>query len=157
MATDKVAEANTARLDLSTGPVEQGTAAQRTTVYFDGSCPLCSAEISHYATRDKEQRLCFIDVSGQGVDPGTDLSCEAAMQRFHVRLPDGTLRSGASGFVALWEELPGWRWLAKFARLPGVTYLLELFYRCFLPMRPMLSQLAARLGAKPASQQTKPS
>ncbi|MEM9257169.1 MAG: DUF393 domain-containing protein [Pseudomonadota bacterium] len=125
-----------------------------TTVYFDGSCPLCNAEISHYASRDRNQRLRFVDVSQVDSDPGADLSREAAMQRFHVRTPDGNLASGAHGFVALWQALPGWRWLAKIARAPGVTPLLELIYRLFLPARPSLSRAAVRLGAKPAVQQT---
>ncbi|MEM8660514.1 MAG: DUF393 domain-containing protein [Pseudomonadota bacterium] len=150
-ATDVAEPESTSGLDSSAGAAVQNASAGQITVYFDGSCPLCSAEISHYAAKDKEQRLCFLDVSQQGVNPGADLSSETAMQRFHVRLPDGTLKSGASGFVVLWEELPGWRWLAKIARLPSVTPLLELFYRCFLPVRPMLSRLAARLGAKAAS------
>ncbi|MEM1154637.1 MAG: DUF393 domain-containing protein [Pseudomonadota bacterium] len=142
-------------LDISAGAAEQCASAGQTTVYFDGSCPLCSAEISHYVAKDKEQRLCFLDISQQDVNLGADLPTETAMRRFHVRLPDGTLRSGASGFVALWKELPGWRWLAKIARVPGVTLVLELFYQCFLPVRPMLSRFAARLGAEAASQQPK--
>ncbi len=66
------------------------------------------------------------------------------MARFHVREADGTLRSGAAAFVTLWGAVPAWRWAAKLGRLPGVTPLLELAYRGFLPVRPFLSRAVAR-------------
>ncbi len=125
-------------------------AADRLTVYFDGSCPLCSVEIDHYASRPEGENLEYVDVSRAGSELGPGLSADQAMARFHVRLPDGRLVSGARAFVAIWRRLPGWRWAARMARLPGVTPMLEGAYRLFLPVRPALSKLAARLGAKAA-------
>ncbi len=66
------------------------------------------------------------------------------MARFHVQLQDGRMVSGAAAFVALWLVMPGWRWLGRIARLPGVTPALELAYRGFLKLRPGLQQLARR-------------
>ncbi|MEM9878555.1 MAG: DUF393 domain-containing protein [Pseudomonadota bacterium] len=121
------------------------------TVYYDGSCPLCTAEIGHYATRKGSEALCFIDVSQKNAELGADLAPDAAMQRFHVRQADGTLLSGARAFIAVWATLPGWRWAARLAHVPGVSTLLEGAYRLFLPIRPALSWIAAKLGAKPAT------
>lgn len=119
------------------------------TVYFDGACPLCSAEIGHYAGLAGSERLCFVDVSAPDAQTGPDLPREAAMARFHVRRADGRLLSGAPAFAAIWEQVPAWRHAARFARLPGAMRVLDLFYRLFLPARPLLSRLAARLGARP--------
>ncbi|WP_205626903.1 thiol-disulfide oxidoreductase DCC family protein [Pseudoponticoccus marisrubri] len=120
-------------------------------VYYDGSCPLCTAEIGHYAGQPGGDRLSFVDVSQPGTNPGPDLTPRDAMRRFHVRLPDGRLLSGARAFVAIWEVLPRWRWAARIAGLPGMPTVLELAYRAFLPVRPLLSRIAAALGAKPAN------
>ncbi len=117
-----------------------------TTVYYDGACPLCTLEIDHYRTREGAERLEFVDVSNESADPGPDLPREAALKRFHVRRADGTLAHGAAGFVEVWETLPGWRWLARIARLPGVLTVLELGYRAFLPLRPHLARAVGRLN-----------
>lgn len=117
------------------------------TVYFDGSCPLCQAEIGAYRRQDATGNICFRDVSRSEAAPAPDLTRQQAMQRFHVRRGDGSMLSGAAAFVALWAGLPGWRWLARLAALPGVLGLLEAGYRLFLPVRPIVSKLFARAQA----------
>ncbi|MEM7718196.1 MAG: DUF393 domain-containing protein [Pseudomonadota bacterium] len=119
------------------------------TVYYDGACPLCTAEIEHYETREGADKLCFLNIAEPGADAGPNLQQSDALKRFHVRKPDGTVLSGAAAFIEIWTILPGWHWLARLARLPGVPVLLEVAYRIFLPIRPALSWMAARLGAKP--------
>ena len=114
------------------------------TVYYDGACPLCRAEIAHYRRCRGADDVAFVDVSVPDADPGTDLPREAAMKRFHVRDRDGALHSGAAGFATLWRTLPGWRLAGRLAAAPGIRTLLELAYRGFLPVRPMLSRLVGR-------------
>lgn len=121
------------------------------TIYFDGSCPLCSVEIGHYASRQGGDRLTFVDASAEGVELGPDLTADDALRRFHIRLPDGTLLSGARAFVAVWQSLRGWRWAARLAMIPAVMPVLEGAYRLFLPVRPTLSKLAERLGVLAAN------
>ena len=115
------------------------------TVYFDGSCPLCRAEIGLNSAQKGADRIRFQDVAATGerfAEPlGVDLAEEQALARFHLRLADGTLVSGAAAFVQIWMQLPAWRWAARLGSLPGVMPLLELAYRMFLPIRPLLSRV----------------
>ncbi len=117
----------------------------KSTVYFDGSCPLCRAEISYYRRADRAGTLCFVDVSEPTAVKAEGMTCASAMARFHVRASDGRLLSGAAAFVEVWSGLPHWRWVARAASLPGALTALEVAYRMFLPVRPFISRLFGRI------------
>jgi predicted DCC family thiol-disulfide oxidoreductase YuxK len=115
------------------------------TVLYDGACPLCRREIGVYRGLRPNQPICFSDVSDQAqqLPPGT--TREQLMARFHVRGRNGELLSGAQAFLALWAALPGWRWLARVGRMPGMAWAMEQSYRLFLRWRPALQRWASRL------------
>jgi predicted DCC family thiol-disulfide oxidoreductase YuxK len=104
---------------------------------YDGSCPLCQREIGLYQSLTPLQPVAWLDVSTANLSPETR---HQFMARFHVQQSDGQLLSGAAAFVALWLNMPGWRWLGRLGRLPGVTPVLEMLYRGFLPIRPTLQK-----------------
>ena len=117
------------------------------TVLYDGACPLCRREISHVkglADRRGDNALCFVDVSNAAGEQRFAAEREALLARFHVERSDGSRLDGAAAFVAMWERLPGWRWLARLCRTPGVPSLLEASYRIFLKLRPTLQKLQRR-------------
>ena len=118
------------------------------TVLFDGACPLCRREIAHVkglAERQGDSGLCFVDISRETEgDALSDAERAALLARFHVQRADGSRLDGAAAFVAMWRRLPGWRWLAKLAGLPGALPLLELAYRGFLVVRPTMQKIARR-------------
>lgn len=118
-----------------------GTApAERpTTIYYDGSCPLCRSEITYYKSCSGKDRLAFVDVSGPGAAKlAPDLDRQAAMKRFHVRRADGTLVSGALAFATVWQQIPEWRWAGRLFAFPGPRHVAELVYRVYLRYRPGL-------------------
>jgi ubiquinone biosynthesis monooxygenase Coq7 len=131
--------------------------SEKLTVLYDGACPLCKREIAHVkrlAEGESNSELCFVDIStdptqGEGWESKqvTLTATERAklLARFHVQRADGSRMDGAAAFVAMWERLPGWRWLAKFSRLPGMLSVMEFAYRGFLTVRPQLQKLARRL------------
>lgn len=131
---------------MATFSADDGSSAVCTTVYFDGACPLCNAEISHYRRQRGAEALRFVDVSAEGGIESNDLTREEALKRLHIRTPDGRLVSGAAAFVAIWHLLPGWSWAARIATLPGGLVVLEALYRMFLKIRTPLSRFGALLG-----------
>jgi predicted DCC family thiol-disulfide oxidoreductase YuxK len=110
------------------------------TVYFDGSCPLCTKEIGLYKNADGAERITFCDVSRADSALPADLTPAAAMARFHVRGADGQLESGAAGFALLWSSLPRWRWLGRIVSVTPVRAVAELAYRGFLTIRPAVQR-----------------
>lgn len=120
------------------------------TVLYDGACPLCRREIGIYRDLQPlklDSPVCFADISDLSVQlpPGT--TREQLLARFHIQGRDGKLLSGAEAFLALWSNLPGWRWLALSGRLPGATWLMERIYLFFLRLRPTMQRWASRLDA----------
>jgi ubiquinone biosynthesis monooxygenase Coq7 len=135
----------TATALASTGPAanEVADSPRCLTVLFDGACPLCRREIGVYRGLQAREPLRFVDVNAEGAAlPGT-LTRDALLARFHVQRADGRIDSGARAFIALWAALPGWRWLARLASLPGVPVVMEGAYRGFLRLRPRLQRIAA--------------
>lgn len=119
-------------------------------VLYDGACPLCRTEIAHVkglASRTPASALLFIDISSND----SQLACyqdhkEKLLARFHVERMDGSRVDGAKAFVAMWERLPGWRWLARFSKIPGMLFLMELAYRGFLKIRPAIQSIVRWLA-----------
>jgi predicted DCC family thiol-disulfide oxidoreductase YuxK len=114
-------------------------------VFFDGSCPLCRREIAVYQHLKADLPIDWIDITQADFVAPAGQSVDGLMKRFHVTTPSGDLLSGAQAFVHIWSQLPGWRWLARLARLPGMLALMELSYRGFLRIRPRMQRLARRL------------
>ena len=132
-------------------PAAQADSCEVLTVMFDGACPLCRREIGMYQSLAPQETVAWLDVS-KASDHMSPADQARYMARFHVRQKDGQLLSGAAAFVALWLTMPGWRWLGRIGRLPGVTPVLELLYRGFLHLRPYLQRLARAAEAAPPRQ-----
>ena len=55
----------------------------------------------------------------------------------HVRVGE-EIRTGIDAFLALWQVVPGYRWLNAFISLPGIYWLSSVAYSCFARLRPLL-------------------
>jgi len=110
------------------------------TVWFDGECPLCLAEIALMRRLDRAKAIRFVDASDGSASCPIDRA--DLLARFHAR-EDGVLLSGAAAFAAMWRAIPSLRPIGLAARSPWVLALLERGYRVFLRARPGLQRLAA--------------
>jgi predicted DCC family thiol-disulfide oxidoreductase YuxK len=101
----------------------------RTRALYNGDCPICDAEMCHYAgyVQAKDLSIAFDDLNR------TDLTAwgvteDQAARVLHV-LHDGRLHVGMAAFVVLWTQMPRYAWAARLARLPGVFGVLDWGYR----------------------------
>ena len=111
------------------------------TVYYDGLCPLCTTEVKYYERCDREKMLRFVDVAQPTANLPTTLDRASALSRFHVQTDSGRIYSGAEAFFKVWQRLPGWKTVANAERIPGFVRIMELSYKVFLLVRPLLSRL----------------
>lgn len=114
-------------------------AAHALTVWYDGDCPLCRAEVAVLRRLDRAGAIAFVDLSLGDPCP-TERA--AMLARFHAQEEGGALLSGAAAFAAMWRRIPLLRPFGVAARWPGALWLLEGGYRLFLRIRPALQRLA---------------
>ncbi|MEM9637243.1 MAG: DUF393 domain-containing protein [Pseudomonadota bacterium] len=93
----------------------------KTDVLYNAACPICSREIEHYARVSAQGALPihYDDLNDNEALQGWGVTADDAARQLHVR-KDGHLLTGVPAFVALWESLPRYRWLARLVQLPGV-------------------------------------
>lgn len=111
----------------------QATATARPLIaYYDDLCPICRSEMFAYR-RQGQGLITLQDCNG---DLPADVDRDAALAALHVRLPDGQVATGWDAFIAIWERLPRWRWLAHATRPAFIRKPLDVLYRWLAPYRP---------------------
>lgn len=108
------------------------------TVWYDGDCPICRAEIGLMSQLDRGSAIEFVDLSLPGACPNDRV---ARLARLHAQPRGGPVVAGAAAFVAMWGVLPALRPLAVLASPPPVLWLLERAYGLFLRLRPGLQTI----------------
>ena len=102
---------------------------QSLTIYYDGECPLCLAEIHYLKSRNKNRLIEFVDVAAAQYDEAThQLSCQLALAAMHGRLADGTLLKGIPVFTEAYRrsDLPMLAWI--FSRTWLEPFLSAMYY-----------------------------
>ncbi|MHA6722373.1 thiol-disulfide oxidoreductase DCC family protein [Sphingomonas sp. RS2018] len=112
------------------------------TVWHDGDCPLCRAEIALIRRLDTRGAIRFVDAARSDAT-ACPLDRRVLLARFHAS-EDGRLLSGAAAFAAMWRAIPLLRPIGLLARSPMVLRILEAAYLGFLRIRPVLQRMARR-------------
>jgi predicted DCC family thiol-disulfide oxidoreductase YuxK len=74
------------------------------TIYFDGSCKLCSSEINNLVARDKHGGILLVDCSPVDFDDrGLPANREAMMNMIHARDAAGEWLRGVDVFIAAYR------------------------------------------------------
>jgi predicted DCC family thiol-disulfide oxidoreductase YuxK len=116
-----------------------------TEVYFNGDCPVCRTEMTHYASlcANSQSNFRFIDSMQQ---PDEFVQCglrrEHLERRVYLRDANGRILSGLPALVHLWSRIPQYRWLSKVLALPVLRAISTLLYDHVIA--PSLAFWAAR-------------
>ena len=106
-----------------------------TKVYYNSACPVCNAGI-----KDQRQRMekCgvndieWVDIhNNPAAAAEVNNSLEQVRERLHVKNASNELNVGIDAFIALWQQTPDQRWLAKLFQAPIIRPLARVAYNGF--------------------------
>ena len=116
------------------------TTTPELTLYYDGSCPLCLAEVAFLQSRNPQGQLAFVDVTHTEFQAAThQVSCEAAMAQIHGRTADGQMLVGVPVFAVAYKlaKLPVMAWILS---RPWLSPILQRAYVWFAKHRQTISK-----------------
>lgn len=102
------------------------------TLYYDGHCPLCTAEMARLG-KLSDGGLELRDIHALQPDPALP-DRETLLRNLHLRTADGRLLTGIEANVAAWQHTrlgPLWRWL----RWPLIRPIADAAYRVWADRR----------------------
>lgn len=114
---------------------------QKLTLFYDGACPLCQAEILFLSGRNQAGLLNFVDINSKAYDPlKVGVSCEEALAAMYGLYADGTLIHGVTVFPEAYRraDLPTLAWI--FSR-KSMQPVLKIGYRFFAKNRHAISRV----------------
>jgi predicted DCC family thiol-disulfide oxidoreductase YuxK len=96
-------------------------------VFFNNSCNICRAEISHYK-KHSDGKVEWIDVTNNlEAQKITSKSYKELLRRMHV-IQDGKVIDGAESFLIIWKNVPKYNFLYKIFKIKPLFFLLNIFY-----------------------------
>ena len=117
------------------------TQLEKLTLFYDGACPLCQAEILFLSGRNQANLLDFVDINSGRFDPQkVGVTCEAALAAMYGQFSSGKLIQGVSVFPEAYRRanLPRLAWI--FSRKPLQPFL-KLAYLFFAKNRHTISSI----------------
>ena len=114
---------------------------QKLTLFYDGACPLCQAEILFLSGRNQAGLLNFVDINSKAYDPlKVGVSCEEALAAMYGQYADGTLIHGVTVFPEAYRraDLPSLAWI--FSR-KSMQPILKIGYWFFASNRHAISRV----------------
>ena len=111
------------------------------TIFYDGRCPLCSAEMKQLRRYDSGEKLCLEDINQPDfVHRFPQIDPIEADRMLHGQLANGTLIFGLDVTQQAWAIVGRHKWL-KLLRLPFVRWFADLGYLFFARYRSQISRL----------------
>jgi predicted DCC family thiol-disulfide oxidoreductase YuxK len=102
--------------------------SKETKVIYNASCSVCSYEINAYQRYAQEHDLPvgFDDLNQTDLSQ-FGLTRDQAARRLYV-IHNDQMIGGIPAFIALWSEMPRYRWLARVVSVPGIRHFSAFMY-----------------------------
>ncbi len=108
-------------------------------VFYDGLCVVCSAEINQYKKMRGAENIRFIDITEAGFDAKKEkLDPRKINVELHAKDAKGKLHIGVDAFILIWARLDKLNWLSRLSQKVIVRKFLQLNYSLFVKIRPYL-------------------
>lgn len=121
---------------------------QKLTMFYDGLCPLCQAEIQFLSGRNQAGLLSFVDINSDQYSPeSVGISCKQALASMCAQYEDGELLEGVEVFSEAYRraDLPKLAWLFSRSSLKPFW---NVAYRFFAKYRHAISALLGPLALR---------
>ncbi|MFB9135534.1 thiol-disulfide oxidoreductase DCC family protein [Vibrio olivae] len=109
------------------------------TLFYDGECPLCVAEMRRLSKADQKSHLRLIDINSTAFEEFPHIDATEASRILHGLAADNTLYLGLDATYHAWRLVGKGRWV-KLTRLPGLKTLFDAGYRLFARHRYTISR-----------------
>jgi predicted DCC family thiol-disulfide oxidoreductase YuxK len=114
---------------------------EKLTLFYDGACPLCQAEILFLSRRNQAGLLDFVDINSERFDAAKiGISCDQALAAMYGQYDNGVLIQGVAVFSEAYRraDLPFLAWVFSRKALQAI---LQVAYRFFAKNRHAISRL----------------
>ena len=110
----------------------------KTKILVDGNCIVCDLEVSHYA-RLLPEAFEIVNIAAPDFNAALfGLRAEAVQRELHVLTPDGRVLTGVDSFAHIWDQIPSYRWAARWIRWWPINPFARVGYVIFARLRPYL-------------------
>lgn len=128
---------------LAKGMKEQlDSQTEKHTVYYDGSCPMCTVIVNKIDGSSKGEKFSMRDITEDPLPQ--DFTKDDVEKEIHI-VADGKVYKNAEAVLKILEQYPVWKIFAQIGRLPIIKSLLRVGYNLVARNRHFLFGPAARV------------
>lgn len=116
---------------------------QKKTIYYDGSCPMCTIIINKVDNSSQKGKFKPKDITRELLPQ--NFTKEQVEKEIHVIDSEGRIYKNAEAILKILEEYPRWKFLAIIGRLPIIKQLLPIGYKFIAANRYFIFGQASRI------------
>lgn len=78
----------------------------KTKVFYDGNCKVCSKEINFYKKLDQKKKIEWVNIHGPFLKPNAGgIKKKDLMRILHLKTEDGKILKGIDAFIKIWDNI----------------------------------------------------